>query len=92
MVPAILLFALAIAVGAYEGRTEANLSTRIITGLGLLAVSNLLACWPYFVVDVPSSWPRTFVTGLLFTGWVSLIVHVAPFLLAWRVAKWARAS
>lgn len=85
---AALLLATAIAVGLYQGRTETNPRTRAFTAALFLAVSNLLACWPYFVVGDPSSWPRTYVSGLLFTGWASFLVHSLPFLLAWQVGRW----
>lgn len=86
MIIAVLLFIVSVAVGVYQGRVETNLFTRIATGLALLTLSNSIACWPYFGAD-PSSWLRTYVTGLLQTGLASLAFHVVPFFLAWHVSK-----
>src|SRR5262245_37247972 len=84
---AILMLAIAVVVGAYQGSLDTRPVTVIVTATVVLGISNLLACWPDFVVDQPLSWPRTYVSGLLFTGCVSLVVHVLPFCLAWYFVK-----
>ena len=84
---AVLLLVIAIAVGLYQGRNETNARTCVLTAALFLGVSNLLACWPYFVSGDPSSWPRTYITGLLFTGWVSFAIHVVPFIGAYLSGK-----
>lgn len=83
----VLLFAVAVAAGVYEARLEATFLTRAITTVVLLGLSNLLACGPFFTAD-QSTWARTFVTGLFQTGLISLIVHVAPFLLAYHITRY----
>src|SRR5262245_5833699 len=76
---AFLLLTIAIVLGLHQGLIDSTPITRVTTAAVLLAVSNLLACWPYFVPEEPSSWVRTYGTGLLFTGWASLGIHVLPF-------------
>lgn len=87
----IVLFAVAVVLGLCQGRLETTAATRTITGVALLAVSNLLCSWPYFVKD-PDTWLTTYATEFMWTGAVSLIVHVVPFLVAWRVGKWLKST
>jgi hypothetical protein len=86
---AVLLFAVAVAAGLYQGRIETTWLTRVITAVALMGVSNLLASWPYFGGEL-SSWVKTYVSGLFHTSLISFTIHVAPFFLAWHVAKWVR--
>ncbi len=91
---ALLLAVVAIAVGLYQGRIKTSGTAAGSTALGLMGTSNLLACWPYFVAGEPTSWVRTYLTGLLATGLASLLIHVAPFLITWYLAKrfWKRST
>ena len=86
MVSLVLLFLVAAAVGLYQGRIKATPLTRAVTAVVLLGVSNLLASWPWFIDD-PSTWIRTYYTGLFQTGLLSLAVHVVPFFVAYYIAR-----
>ena len=87
MLFAVLLLAAAVAVGTYEGLVRARAATTIVTAAAFLGISNLIASWPWFVADQPHTWARTYLSALVFTGWVSLLIHVVPFWLAWYFAK-----
>jgi hypothetical protein len=84
-----LLFAAAVALGVLQGRAETTWITRFGTSIGLLGVSNVLNCWPWFGED-PSTWIRLYVSGLFVVGLSSLAVHVVPFCVAWHAARWLR--
>ena len=84
---ALLLLAGAIAVGVHQGRVTARPVTVAVTALTVLGISNLLASWPWFVADQPETWPQTYFSALALTGLASLVIHVAPFGLAWYLAR-----
>jgi len=77
---AILIFIGAAALGFYEGRKRSPTLIVVISGITILGISNLAASWPWFTGD-PSTWTRTYSSGLLHAGMVLFIVHVLPFIL-----------
>jgi hypothetical protein len=81
------LILIAILIGIYEGRQKSSLSVVVYTAIILFVVSNLVFSWPYFIDD-PSTWMRTYVSAILLGGSVSLLLHIAPFLIAYRVGRW----
>lgn len=83
----VLLFAITVVVGVHQGRVEAKRSTRAITAVVLLVVSNVIASWPYFVPGLLSKL-RTFYTGLILGGLPLLVFNVAPFFVAYHLTRW----
>ena len=79
-----MLFPLSIAGAALLGAGLAYLRvgrwTRRGVYLGILLLSNLWMCMPFFIAD-PKTWHVTFLTGLAQTGIVSILVHVLPAVL-----------
>ena len=87
VVPAMVLVAVAIAAGVSEARLGSSPTVVALSALTLLLLSNLVACWPYFIAEAPSSWLHTYSTGLLATGTLSVALHVVPFLLSWFLVR-----
>jgi hypothetical protein len=86
---AILIFICAVALGFYEGRLRPRTLIVVVSGTAIMAVSNLGASWPWFTTD-PSTWARTYYSGLLQTGAGSLVIHVLPFIFAYLIGKRCR--
>jgi hypothetical protein len=84
---AMLLVVIAVGVGIHEGRRGTRFALVAGTGLAIMALSNLLASWPWFVPDQPRTWWHTYVTGLAFMGAASAVVHVVPFGVACCLAR-----
>jgi hypothetical protein len=76
----------AVAIGFYEGRKKFRPLLVVLSGLLILATSNLVVNWQWFAGD-PSTWTRTYVYGLFQTGVFSFAFHVVPFLVAYFIGR-----
>jgi hypothetical protein len=82
---AILIVAIAIVAGVHQGRRMATRWTRFVTAVVIMAVANLLVCWPDFVG--PNTWHVTYLGGLAHLGLVSFFVFVVPFLVTFHFVR-----
>lgn len=83
-----VIFICAVALGFYEGRNRSRTFYVVVSGLAIMGVSNLAANGPFFTDD-PNTWARTYGTGLLQTGVLSVVIHLLPFIIARFVGrKW----
>ncbi len=89
MTIAILIFVGAVALGFFQGRSNASTLVVVVSGLMILAISNLAANWPWFGSD-PSTWARTYGYGLVQTGVVSVAIHLVPFIVAYLLGRISR--
>ena len=89
MTVAILIFIGAVTLGFWEGRSGSRVLVVVVSGIAIMGVSNLAANWQWFGSD-PSTWARTYGTGLLQIGVRLALMHLVPFFTAFLIGGRSR--